>query len=238
MLISNAGPIHQAAADLERVLFPRVRRTVPGTPRAAAGFAPLREHYSCWPPPGAQNPSPVPSDRVERDHPPAARLECGGGRDHQGEQRLCLRPPRSGQSPRTAISSFRRSRRPMALGMTMNGAFGDTWSQMRDIAGGREPRRGRDQRLLPVPCSGLLVGLDPAVETAIGNSVWTRQGFPGAFRLSGHRARELPTPRRRSSISRVPRRPNGSTSGSRARDARSNRGHRSRPGSRPPSSCT
>ena len=65
----------------------------------------------------------------------------------------------------------------MALGMTMNGAKGDTWSQMRDVLGlGRlteEDVNAAYQSLL-----GLLVGLDPAVETAIGNSVWTRQGFP------------------------------------------------------------
>ncbi len=65
----------------------------------------------------------------------------------------------------------------MALGMTMNGAMGDTWSQMRDVLGVGSLAEGEInasyQSLL-----GLLVGLDPAVETAIGNSVWTRQGFP------------------------------------------------------------
>ena len=65
----------------------------------------------------------------------------------------------------------------MALGMTMNGASGDTWSQMGDMLGvgslAEEESNASYQSLL-----GLLVGLDPAVETAIGNSVWTRQGFP------------------------------------------------------------
>ena len=65
----------------------------------------------------------------------------------------------------------------MALGMTMNGASGDTWSQMRDMLGvgslAKEEINASYQSLLE-----LLVGLDPAVETAIGNSVWTRQGFP------------------------------------------------------------
>ena len=64
----------------------------------------------------------------------------------------------------------------MALGMTMNGAFGETWSQMRDMLGvgslAEEEINASYQSLLQ-----LLVGLDPAVETAIGNSVWTRQGF-------------------------------------------------------------
>ena len=65
----------------------------------------------------------------------------------------------------------------MALGMTMNGATGDTWSQMRDTIGvgslAEEEINASYESLIE-----LLVGLDPAVETAIGNSVWTRQGFP------------------------------------------------------------
>ena len=65
----------------------------------------------------------------------------------------------------------------MALGMTMNGASEDTLSQMRDMLGvgslAEEEINASYQSLIE-----LLVGLDPAVETAIGNSVWTRQGFP------------------------------------------------------------
>ena len=65
----------------------------------------------------------------------------------------------------------------MALGMTMNGAAGETWSQMRDVLGfgslAEEEINASCESLLE-----LLVALDPAVETAIGNSVWTRQGFP------------------------------------------------------------
>ena len=65
----------------------------------------------------------------------------------------------------------------MALGMTMNGAAGETWSQMRGVLGfeglSEEEINAAYESLLE-----LLVGLDPSVETAIGNSVWTRQGFP------------------------------------------------------------
>ena len=65
----------------------------------------------------------------------------------------------------------------MALGMTMNGAGGETWSQMRDVLGfdglAEEEINAAYASLLE-----LLVGLDPAVETAVGNSVWTRLGFP------------------------------------------------------------
>ena len=65
----------------------------------------------------------------------------------------------------------------MALGMTMNGASGDTWSQMRDMLGVPSlPEEEINASYLSL--LELLVGLDPAVETAIGNSVWTRQGFP------------------------------------------------------------
>ena len=65
----------------------------------------------------------------------------------------------------------------MALGMTMNGAAGKTWSQMRDVLGfgslTEEEINASYESLLD-----LLIGLDPTVETATGNSVWTRQGFP------------------------------------------------------------
>ncbi len=65
----------------------------------------------------------------------------------------------------------------MALGMTMNGAAGETWNQMRDVLGfgnlAEEEINAGYASLLE-----LLVGLDPSVETALGNSVWTRQGFP------------------------------------------------------------
>ena len=65
----------------------------------------------------------------------------------------------------------------MALGMTMNGAAGETWNQMRAVLGfgslAEEEINASYESLLE-----LLVGLDPDVETVIGNSVWTRQGFP------------------------------------------------------------
>ncbi|MYB07287.1 MAG: serpin family protein [Gemmatimonadetes bacterium] len=65
----------------------------------------------------------------------------------------------------------------MALGMTLNGAAGETWDQMRGVLGfgtlTQEEINASYESLID-----LLVGLDPAVETAIGNSVWTRQGFP------------------------------------------------------------
>ncbi|MCY3809048.1 MAG: serpin family protein [Gemmatimonadetes bacterium] len=65
----------------------------------------------------------------------------------------------------------------MALGMTMNGADGETWDQMRDVLGfgnlAEEEINSSYKSLVE-----LLVGLDPTVETAIGNSVWTRSGFP------------------------------------------------------------
>ena len=65
----------------------------------------------------------------------------------------------------------------MALGMTMNGAAGETWNQMRDVLGfgtlAEEEINAGYQSLLE-----LLVDLDPSVETALANSVWTRQGFP------------------------------------------------------------
>ena len=65
----------------------------------------------------------------------------------------------------------------MALGMTINGAAGETWNQMRDMLGfgglAEEEVNAAYESLLE-----LLVDLDPSVETALGNSVWTRLGFP------------------------------------------------------------
>ena len=65
----------------------------------------------------------------------------------------------------------------MALGMTMNGAAGETWNQMRDVLGfgslAEEEINASYRSLIE-----LLAGLDPTVETAVGNSVWTRLGFP------------------------------------------------------------
>ena len=65
----------------------------------------------------------------------------------------------------------------MALGMTMNGAAGETLNQMRDMLGfgslAEEEVNASYKSLIE-----LLVGLDPTVEMAIGNSAWTRLGFP------------------------------------------------------------
>ena len=65
----------------------------------------------------------------------------------------------------------------MALGMTMNGAAGETWNQMRDVLGfgslAEEEINASYKSLIE-----LLVGLDRTVDMAIGNSVWTRSGFP------------------------------------------------------------
>lgn len=65
----------------------------------------------------------------------------------------------------------------LALGMTLNGAEGETWNQIREALGfgglAEEEINAGYASLIQ-----LLTELDPAVETAIGNSVWTRQGFP------------------------------------------------------------
>lgn len=65
----------------------------------------------------------------------------------------------------------------MALGMTMNGTAGETLAQMRTALG------FGDLTLDEIDASyrsliDLLLGLDSTVEMAIGNSVWSRTGFP------------------------------------------------------------
>ena len=64
-----------------------------------------------------------------------------------------------------------------ALGMALNGAAGETWEGMRtglrlDDRSEQEINEGYRSLL------ELLVRLDPRVEFGVGNSVWTRQGFP------------------------------------------------------------
>jgi serine protease inhibitor len=75
-------------------------------------------------------------------------------------------------SPNVFLSPLSAS---MALGMAMNGAAGETWSQMRDalgFAGLDEPAVNRAYHDL----IHLLRGLDPKVEFGLANSVWARQG--------------------------------------------------------------
>jgi serpin B len=65
----------------------------------------------------------------------------------------------------------------MALGMTLNGAGGDTYDQMRETLGlGTlsldEVNQGYRDLI------DLLLELDPKVEMGIGNSIWYREGYP------------------------------------------------------------
>lgn len=71
-------------------------------------------------------------------------------------------------SPNTFLSPLSAS---MALGMTMAGADGETWTQMRDALGfdGMEEQAINEsyQSLIE-----LLLGLDPSVELGLGNAIW------------------------------------------------------------------
>lgn len=65
----------------------------------------------------------------------------------------------------------------MALGMVLNGAEGETWSQMRETL----KHGSADQAGINAGYRGLidvLRSVDPRVTTTIANSVWTREGFP------------------------------------------------------------
>lgn len=65
----------------------------------------------------------------------------------------------------------------MALGMALVGSDGDTFEAMRTTLG--FPGLSRDDIARSYgDLTGLLRGLDPAVEVGIGNSVWIREGFP------------------------------------------------------------
>ncbi|MDE2663075.1 MAG: serpin family protein [Gemmatimonadota bacterium] len=108
--------------------------------------------------------------RLPRDLSPAEVEVIGAG--NRFALRLLAQANHPGEN--LFLSPFSAS---MALGMTMNGAAGETWSQMRDVLGfgdlAEDEINAAYASLLE-----LLVGLDPAVETAVGNSVWTRRGFP------------------------------------------------------------
>jgi serine protease inhibitor len=75
-------------------------------------------------------------------------------------------------SPNVFISPLSAS---MALGMTMNGAQGETWSQMRDalgFAGLDEAAINESYRSL----IALLLGLDSKVQFGIANGIWADRG--------------------------------------------------------------
>lgn len=71
----------------------------------------------------------------------------------------------------------------MALGMTMNGAAGETYEQMRATLGfGSLPRDEINASYASL--MELLLGLDPTVEVALGNSIWydsTRMAVRDSF---------------------------------------------------------
>ena len=72
-------------------------------------------------------------------------------------------------SPNTFLSPLSAS---MALGMTLNGADGDTWTQMRDALG----FEGLEEDSINAAYGSLielLLTLDPAVELGLGNAIWT-----------------------------------------------------------------
>jgi serine protease inhibitor len=65
----------------------------------------------------------------------------------------------------------------MALGMTMNGAAGETFDEMRTMLGfGTLPQPEINQAYRGL--IDLLLGLDPKVRMGIGNSIWYSQLFP------------------------------------------------------------
>ena len=144
-------------------------------PRDAAGFSPFRGALLLLAAAGCAGPATDPSDVDEITRLPralsAAEVELITANNRFAFDLLAQVNRPNGNLLLSPLSAS------MALGMTMNGAMGDTWSQMRDVLGvgslAEEEINAAYESLL-----GLLVGLDRAVETAIGNSVWTRQGFP------------------------------------------------------------
>lgn len=81
---------------------------------------------------------------------------------------------REDTAPNVVLSPLSAS---MALGMTMNGAAGETYHQMRAALGfGDLPHA--DVNAAYRDLMDLLLHLDPKVEITIANSTWARDGFP------------------------------------------------------------
>ncbi|MFW6201742.1 MAG: serpin family protein [Gemmatimonadota bacterium] len=81
---------------------------------------------------------------------------------------------RQDESPNVFLSPLSAS---MALGMTLNGAGGETFDSMRatlGLEGLEQEQINRSYRDL----TELLLELDPRVELAIANSTWAREGIP------------------------------------------------------------
>ncbi|MBT8397931.1 MAG: serpin family protein [Gemmatimonadetes bacterium] len=81
---------------------------------------------------------------------------------------------RGAEKPNTILSPLSAS---MALGMAMEGAEGETFTEMQTVLG----FQGVDRGDITASYGGLLdllLNLDPAVEVGIANSAWSRQGFP------------------------------------------------------------
>lgn len=78
------------------------------------------------------------------------------------------------ESPNVFLSPLSAS---MALGMTMNGMAGSTWTQMRDVLGfdGMEEQEINEAYRDLI---ALLLELDSGVTFGLGNSVWARLGIP------------------------------------------------------------
>jgi serpin B len=65
----------------------------------------------------------------------------------------------------------------MLLGMLLNGADGETYTQMRGALGFQGMTQDEINRGY-ADLTELLLGLDPTVTIELGNSVWAKQGFP------------------------------------------------------------
>jgi serine protease inhibitor len=81
---------------------------------------------------------------------------------------------REGDQPNTVLSPLSAS---MALGMALEGADGETFTEMQGTLG----FQGMTREEINASYAGLLdllLNLDPAVEIVVANSAWSRLGFP------------------------------------------------------------
>ncbi len=127
---------------------------------------------ACGDPVGPTLPDPI--TQLPRVLTPSEQIVIAGSNTFGFDLLREVDTGRESSQPNTVLSPFSAS---MALGMALEGAEGDTYTEMQTALG----FEGMTREEINASYGGLLellLNLDPSVEIAVGNSAWSRQGFP------------------------------------------------------------
>ena len=139
-------------------------------PTLILGLASLLAVAGCGEPTGPGTPAPL--TELPRDLSPAEAQVIQGSNRFAFDFLGALVEGREGENVFTSPLSA-----SMAFGMAMNGADGNTWTQMRDVLG----FGGLEEEAINASYLGLIAllrDLDPAVTFELGNSMWARDDLP------------------------------------------------------------